>query len=113
MLPSTCFAAKSMSELGRAGSDLRGNALHFVVHEAVGYQNSGATGMIRLAGEIGDLPARFGHDEHPRCCVPRLQPKFPKRFEPAARHRAQIDRSRTVAPHSMRTQRKFPVVMNV
>jgi hypothetical protein len=31
------LAVKGMSELGRASSDLRSNALHFVVDSAVGY----------------------------------------------------------------------------
>src|ERR1700690_1747706 len=42
-----------------------------------------------------------------------MKAKFPKAFEAATRHRAQIERSGAVAPHAVRAQRKFPVILDI
>src|SRR5580658_4776221 len=113
MRASVRIAMKMWLELGGTSGDLCGNALHFVVDQAVGYQDRCPAGLIRRAGKIAHPSARFCDDEHSGRSGPGAKAKCPEGIEPTAGHGTKIERSSAIATHTMRAQSELPIIMNV
>ena len=69
-----------------------------VVHEAVGGERLAAVDLKRRAIETGHFAAGFFDDEHARGRIPGIEIELPKSLEAAARHAAQVERSRSGTP---------------
>ena len=82
--------------------NLKRHSACLLVNDAIRGENNRTAQLVRLPGEVADLTARFLDQQNPGGGIPGLQPEFPKTIKAPRRHACQIQRSRTVAPNTMR-----------
>src|SRR5690242_9191575 len=81
--------------------------------QAVRNQQFRIAGEIWPARKIADSAPGFADDQHASRGVPRFEPEFPKTLELPACDRTKIQRRRTRPANSVRSQREFPVVVDI
>ena len=78
--------------------------LHFRVNPAVRSQQFPIAQLVGLPVELRHRSSCFSHQQNARGRVPGMQAEFPEAFKPAAGHRSQVQRGRTVPPHAVGPQ---------
>src|SRR5260221_14727451 len=84
-----------------------------LVYDSVGRQNRRTAELVRLAGKIADLSARFLYEQDTGGGIPFLQAELPEAVEAPRSHAREIESGGAIAAPTVGAQGEVPVVMNV
>src|SRR5580704_15465290 len=98
---------------GVALRNFKGDALRFVMDQAIGGEDHRAAKAVPIAGEIGDLATGLFDQKHSGGDIPPVETKFPESLEATGGDAGEIERSGTIAANAMGAEGKIPVVVNV